>query len=80
MVTFGDVRGQEQLVVRWNPATRGCKAWPAREKKVAAAQVKKQQRYQAFGVARFEDEEAVAKAWEEKWLESVKAADRGGRG
>lgn len=39
---FGDIRGEEQLVVKWNPTAQACKAWPAREKKVAPAQEKKQ--------------------------------------
>lgn len=30
--------------------------------------------------AGFEDKAAAAMAWEKKWLESVKAVDRGGRG
>lgn len=37
---------------------------------------KKAGRYQAFRVARFEDREMSAKAWEEKWLESVKAVEQ----
>lgn len=45
-----------------------------------------QRRWQQPGIrarrhwAGFEGKERAAMAWEKKWLESVKAVDRGGRG
>ena len=79
MAMFDDIRGEEQPVVRWNPTAWGCKAWPVREKKVAPAQEEKQRGIRHLGWQDLRTKEMAAKAWEEKWLESVKAVDRGGR-
>lgn len=56
MAMFGDIRGEEQPVVRWNPTAWGGKTWPGREKKESGTSPgKKAGRYQALGVARFEN-------------------------
>lgn len=78
MATFGDIRGATGCKVEHNcPGLQGL-ACEGEESGISPA--KKAGRYQAFGVVRFEDKETAAKAWEEEWLESVKAVDRGGRG
>lgn len=76
------------MTLEWGAT--GCKVEPSRlglqgwacegEESGTIPGGKKAGRYQAFGVVRFGVKEMAAKGWEEKWLESVKAVDRGGRG
>lgn len=75
LVMFGDAGGEEQSVLRGNPT-----AWSCQGKESVTPQDKKQGGIRHWGWQDLITKEVAAKAGEEKWLESVKAVDRGGRG
>lgn len=71
MAMFGN-RGEDQLVVRQNPTAWGYKAWPGKEKGHQPRK-KKQGGIRHLVQQDIRMKEMAAKAWEEKWLESVEA-------
>lgn len=75
VVMFGDAAGEEQSILRGSPTAWGCQG-----KESVAPQDKEQGGIRHWGWQDLRTKEVAAKAGEEKWLESVKAVDRGGRG
>lgn len=71
----GDAGSEEQLVGRGNPTAWGCQG-----EEGVTPQDKRQGVTRHLGWQDLRTEEVTAKAREGKWLESVKAVDRGGRG